>query len=110
MQIDILTPSPSTLIHHDPVPQTSGVLRVIRRNGELTAFDASKIEVALGKALLAVERGDGQASRRIHEIAAELAAQVTAALRRRLPQGGTVHIEDIQDQVELALMRAGHHK
>lgn len=27
-----------------------------------------------------------------------------------MPSGGTIHIEDIQDQVELALMRAGEHK
>jgi ribonucleoside-diphosphate reductase alpha chain len=118
MQTDILAPSstarPSS--PHNPVPpssppaQTVTTLRVIRRNGELTAFDADKIAVALGKAFLAVESVDGLASRRIHEIAAELTAQVAGSLRRRLPPGGTVHIEEIQDQVELALMRAGHHK
>ena len=113
MQTDILAPSstarPSS--PHNPVPlssppaQTVTTLRVIRRNGELTAFDADKIAVALGKAFLAVESGDGQTSRRIHEIAVELAAQVVGSLHRRLPPGGTVHIEDIQDQAELALMR-----
>lgn len=83
---------------------------VIRRNGKITAFDATKITVAITKAFLAVEGGPAAASRRIHETAKALTDDVAAALFRRLPGGGTVHIEDIQDQVELALMRAGHHK
>ena len=29
---------------------------------------------------------------------------------RRLHSGGTIHIEEIQDQVELELMRAGEYK
>ncbi len=85
-------------------------LRVIRRNGKLTGFDASKIRFAITKAFLAVEGGQAAASRRIHDTCAELAEQVVKALMRRLPTGGTIHIEDIQDQVELALMRGGHHK
>ena len=83
---------------------------VIRRNGKLTRFDASKISVAVTKAFLAVEGGQAAASTRIHETVRALTAQVLDALFRRLPDGGTVHIEDIQDQVELALMRNGHHK
>src|SRR5690606_1018047 len=62
------------------------------------------------KAFLAVEGGTAAASSRIHDTVARLTAQVTATFRRRLPSGGTLHIEDIQDQVELALMRAGEHK
>ncbi|APZ43837.1 ribonucleoside-diphosphate reductase subunit alpha [Acidihalobacter ferrooxydans] len=84
--------------------------RVIRRNGKLTHFDASKITVAMTKAFLAVEGGNAAASRRIHETVAHLTEQVVDSLCRRLPDGGTIHIEDIQDQVELALMRAGEHK
>ncbi|MGE0383570.1 MAG: ribonucleoside-diphosphate reductase subunit alpha [Gammaproteobacteria bacterium] len=87
-----------------------GEYRVIRRNGKLTAFDSNKITIALTKAFLAVEGGNAAASRRIHEITADLTTQVVAAITRRLPGGGTTHIEDIQDQVELALMRAGEHK
>ncbi|HWP00611.1 MAG TPA: ribonucleoside-diphosphate reductase subunit alpha [Methylococcus sp.] len=87
-----------------------GEVRVIRRNGKVTGFDASKISVAITKAFLAVEGGNAAASRRIHETVEELTDQVTKALLRRLPGGGTIHIEDIQDQVELALMRGGHHK
>ncbi|MHB1240857.1 MAG: ribonucleoside-diphosphate reductase subunit alpha, partial [Gammaproteobacteria bacterium] len=68
------------------------------------------ISVALTKAFLAVEGGTAAASRRIHETVERLTGQVATALTRHLPTGGTVHIEDIQDQVELALMRDGHHR
>jgi ribonucleoside-diphosphate reductase alpha chain len=89
---------------------TPGQYRVIRRNGKLTVFDHDKITVALTKAFLAVEGGSAAASTRIHETVQTLSDQVVRAITRRLPGGGTVHIEDIQDQVELALMRAGEHK
>jgi ribonucleoside-diphosphate reductase alpha chain len=74
------------------------------------AYDESKISVAITKAYLAVEGGNAAASSRIHESVAQLASQITAIFRRRMPSGGTIHIEDIQDQVELALMRTGEHK
>jgi ribonucleoside-diphosphate reductase alpha chain len=83
---------------------------VIRRNGELARFDAAKIHVAISKAFLAVEGSTSTDSRRIRETTDQLTGQVADGLFRRLPDGGTVHIEDIQDQVELALMRNGHHK
>jgi len=89
---------------------TPGRVQVIRRNGKVTHFDPNKIMVALTKAFLAVEGGNAAASSRVHDRVHELTGQVVAALTRRLPGGGTVHIEDIQDQVELALMRAGEHK
>jgi ribonucleoside-diphosphate reductase alpha chain len=87
-----------------------GALRVIRRNGKVTSFDASKIKVAMTKAFIAVEGGTAAASSRIHETVADLTEQVLQALRRRTADGGTVHIEEIQDQVELALMRSEHHR
>ena len=87
-----------------------GEYRVIRRNGKITAFDATKIAVAVTKAFLAVEGGSAAASKRIHETVDRLTHHVVEAITRRLSGGGTVHIEDIQDQVELALMRAGEHK
>ncbi|MDD3516909.1 MAG: ribonucleoside-diphosphate reductase subunit alpha, partial [Chromatiales bacterium] len=88
-----------------------GQHRVIRRNGKVTAFDASKITVAITKAFLAVEGGSAAASRRIHEIVEDLSRQVEDNLFRRASGSTvTVHIEDIQDQVELALMRSGNHK
>jgi ribonucleoside-diphosphate reductase alpha chain len=88
----------------------AGELHVIRRNGKVTTFDASKIAVAITKAFLAVEGGNAAASPRIHNTVKELTSQIIDALTRRNPEGGTVHIEDIQDQVELALMRSGEHK
>ncbi len=87
-----------------------GQFRVIRRNGKVTTFDDEKISIAMTKAFLAVEGGNAAASNRIHEIVKNLTEQVAFALTRRIPDGGTFHIEDIQDQVELALMRGGHQK
>ena len=89
---------------------TPGQVRVIRRNGKLTAYDPSKIKVAMTKAFLAVEGGGAAASARVHESVESLVSLIDQALKLRLPGGGTVHIEDIQDQVELALMRAGEQK
>ena len=83
---------------------------VIRRNGKVTAFDLGKISVAMTKAFINVEGGTAAASTRIHQIVESLTKQVVSALTRRMPDGGTVHIEDIQDQVELSLMRAGEQK
>jgi ribonucleoside-diphosphate reductase alpha chain len=87
-----------------------GQLRVIKRNGTVVPFEDSKISVAITKAFLAVEGGTAAASSRIHETVAKLTEMVSATFKRRMPSGGTIHIEDIQDQVELALMRAGEHK
>ena len=87
-----------------------GQLRVIKRNGTVVPFEASKISVAITKAFLAVEGGTAAASSRIHETVAQLTDMVEAIFMRRMPSGGTIHMEDIQDQVELALMRSGEHK
>ena len=84
--------------------------QVIRRNGGVTPLDATKITVALTKAFLAVEGNSAAASRRVHEIVAELADQFVGNLSRRADNGRTFHMEDIQDQVELALMRGEHHQ
>ena len=87
-----------------------GQLRVIKRNGTVVPYDDSKIAVAMTKAFLAVEGGTAAASSRVHDTVAQLSVQISEAFRRRMPSGGTVHIEDIQDQVELALMRSGEQK
>ena len=87
-----------------------GKLRVIKRNGTVVPYDESKIEVALTKAFLAVEGGTAAASSRVHDIVKNLTVQITETFKRRMPSGGTVHIEDIQDQAELSLMRNGEHK
>ena len=83
--------------------------KLIRRNGAVVGFEPAKITVAMTKAFLAVNGSQGAASARIRELVSGLTEAVVAALMRRQPQGGTFHIEDIQDQVELALMRSGEH-
>ncbi|SDX64428.1 ribonucleoside-diphosphate reductase alpha chain [Pseudomonas syringae] len=87
-----------------------GQLRVIKRNGTVVPYTDDKITVAITKAFLAVEGGNAAASSRIHDTVARLTEQVSATFKRRMPSGGTIHIEEIQDQVELALMRAGEQK
>jgi len=87
-----------------------GQLNVIKRNGTITTYDDSKIKVAITKAFLAVEGNTAAESDRIHEIVDLLAEQITNAFLRRMPTGANIHIEDIQDQVELSLMRAEKHK
>jgi len=101
---------PSTFVDDDKKPTQNPSYQVIRRNGDITPFDQSKIVVAMTKAFLAVEGEDASGSPRIHEIVNTLAAKVFRALVRHMPESGVIHIEHIQDQVELALMRAGEHK
>ncbi|TAJ76020.1 MAG: ribonucleoside-diphosphate reductase subunit alpha [Gallionellaceae bacterium] len=83
--------------------------KVIRRNGSVVSFEPSKVSIAMTKAFLAVNGGQGAASARVRELVEQLTAGVVNALVRRQPHGGTFHIEDIQDQVELSLMRSGEH-
>ena len=86
------------------------IYNVIRRNGKLTSFDKNKIAVAMTKAFLAVEGGQAAASSRVHETVERLSNLVVDTLTRRQPDGGTFHIEDIQDQVELSMMRNSEQK
>jgi ribonucleoside-diphosphate reductase alpha chain len=88
----------------------TAALQVIKRNGTLVGFDPAKISVAVTKAFLAVEGDEAAGSARIHDAVARVTNQVIQAISRRLKAGGKVHIEDIQDQVELALMRAEEQK
>ena len=83
-----------------------GKLRVIKRNGKVVAFEDDKIKVAITKAFLATETGNAAASDRIHKKVNELTESVVEVFQRRMPSGGTLHIEEIQDQVELQLMRS----
>ncbi|KRQ17118.1 ribonucleoside-diphosphate reductase subunit alpha [Bradyrhizobium manausense] len=85
-------------------------MQIIRRNGKVSPFDSAKIVVAMTKAFLAVEGTSAVASRRVHESVEQLTSEVVTALMRRAGEGRTFHIEDVQDQVELALMRSEHHK
>jgi ribonucleoside-diphosphate reductase alpha chain len=114
--------SPSSAPGFDVGPKFSGLAatgskvalnladyRIIRRNGAVVGFEPAKISIAVTKAFLAVSGGQGAASARVRELVERLTANVVAALVRRQPTGGTFHIEDIQDQVELSLMRSGEH-
>ena len=84
-------------------------IKVIRRNGAVVGFEPAKISIAMTKAFLAVAGGHGAVSARVRDLVVQLTDNVVSALVRRQPNGGTCHIEDIQDQVELALMRSGEH-
>ena len=83
-----------------------GKLRVIKRNGKVVQFEEDKIKVAVTKAFLANESGNAAASERIHRKVEDISADVQEVFKRRMPSGGTLHIEEIQDQVELQLMRS----
>ncbi|WP_434456320.1 ribonucleoside-diphosphate reductase subunit alpha [Stutzerimonas urumqiensis] len=104
-------PAPSAADSSQDLAATApGQLRVIKRNGTVVPYTDDKITVAITKAFLAVEGGNAAASSRIHDTVRRLTEQVSTTFKRRMPSGGTIHIEEIQDQVELALMRAGEHK
>ena len=91
-----------------PIP---GMLNVIRRNGTITPFDSEKIKVAITKVFLAIEGELNNANPEyIHDVASKITKCVNLALRRRHADGGIIHIETIQDQVELELVRSEHHK
>ncbi|EXT98891.1 ribonucleoside-diphosphate reductase, alpha subunit [Acinetobacter baumannii 25253_7] len=92
------------------ITSTPGQIQVIKRTGDVAAFDAEKISVAIGKAFLAGEGKQSADWSRIHDRITQLTEMVLNTFTRRLPSGGTIHIEEIQDQVELALMRTGEHK
>ncbi|MBP8902809.1 MAG: ribonucleoside-diphosphate reductase subunit alpha, partial [Thiobacillaceae bacterium] len=99
-------------VSHEESPPASPYAdhKIIRRNGAVVAFEPGKISIALTKAFIAVNGGQAAASARIRELVENLTNNVVSALIRRQPNGGTFHIEDIQDQVELALMRSGEHE
>ncbi|MGN8019741.1 ribonucleoside-diphosphate reductase subunit alpha [Phyllobacterium sp. 22229] len=99
-------------IRHGETQSTSAEpgYRVIRRNGSVTPFDPLKITVALTKAFLAVEGNVAAGSRRVHDVVEGLTTDIVTTLKRRSSEGRLFHIEDVQDQVELALMRSENHK
>jgi ribonucleoside-diphosphate reductase alpha chain len=113
----VTTPvSTGVLAAHTPIAsESSGVntlahYQIIRRNGGVVPFEPNKIAVAMMKAFLAVHGTQGAASASVRETVDGLTQQVIRALMRSRPGGGTFHIEDVQDQVELGLMRGGHHE
>ncbi len=110
--------APRATVHAATAPATSfaapssayEAFHIIRRNGAVVPFEPNKIAVALMKAFLAVHGTQGAASASVRETVDGLTESVVRALLRSRPGGGTFHIEDIQDQVELGLMRGGHHE
>lgn len=113
------TPAPTTARTAPPTLKDavsaapSGALaqyQIMRRNGAVVVFEPAKIAVAMMKAFLAVHGTQGAASASVREVVDELTQNVVRALMRSRPGGGTFHIEDVQDQVELGLMRSGHHE
>jgi ribonucleoside-diphosphate reductase alpha chain len=114
MQLATEAQQPSFVAQTGVVPATTSQseysdYKIIRRNGAVVHFEPAKIAVALTKAFLAVEGSHGAVSARVRDVVAQLTDAVVRTLVRRQPNGGTFHIEDIQDQVELSLMRAGEH-
>ena len=119
MQIALNTPSvrpSSTVTRHsangapDAAANPLNHYQIIRRNGAVVPFEPNKIAVAMMKAFLAVHGTQGAASASVREMVDGLTQAVIRALMRSRPGGGTFHIEDVQDQVELGLMRGGHHE
>lgn len=109
MQTDMLISEQNVV--NLPVSPKPGQLYVMRRDDRtLVPFNTEKIKIAITKAYLAVEGGNAAASRRVHEVVDELSDYVTKAVSRYLRTGGVIRVEEIQDQVELALMRHGYHK
>ncbi len=118
MQIALDTPVSTSSRHRDPGQDTAGSAaanplahyQIIRRNGAVVPFEPNKIAIAMMKAFLAVHGTQGAASASVRETVDGLTQAVIRALVRSRPGGGTFHIEDVQDQVELGLMRGGHHE
>jgi ribonucleoside-diphosphate reductase alpha chain len=104
--------APASLSALRPVPTASAYqgYQILRRNGAVVSFEPNKIAVALMKAFLAVHGTQGAASASVRETVDQLTESVVRGLLRSRPGGGTFHIEDVQDQVELGLMRGGHHE
>jgi ribonucleoside-diphosphate reductase alpha chain len=117
MQIDLTIPSTSSGLMNLHVDRAGAATvhplnhyQIIRRNGAVVPFEPNKIAVAMMKAFLAVHGTQGAASASVREVVEELTQNVVRALMRSRPGGGTFHIEDVQDQVELGLMRSSNHE
>ena len=105
------SPAPADMSHAEPPGgATLTHYQIIRRNGAVVPFEPQKIAVAMMKAFLAVHGTQGAASASVREVVDTLTQNVVRALVRSRPGGGTFHIEDVQDQAELGLMRGGHHE
>ena len=106
---NVMAPAADDTVHSSP-SSTLAHYQIIRRNGAVVPFEPNKIAVALMKAFLAVHGTQGAASASVREVVDSLTQAVVKALVRSRPGGGTFHIEDVQDQVELGLMRSSNHE
>ena len=106
----VATPAPQTRSESSPRSTALPNYQIIRRNGAVVPFEPNKIAIAMMKAFLAVHGTQGAASASVREVVESLTHTVVRALMRSRPSGGTFHIEDVQDQVELGLMRSDHHE
>ncbi|AUH51273.1 ribonucleoside-diphosphate reductase subunit alpha [Chromobacterium sp. ATCC 53434] len=110
MQLTTFEGQTAAELGREAAPQADfSLYKTIRRNGAVVPFEPVKISIAMTKAFLAVMGQQGATSASIRDKVAQLTEQVVNALMRRKPEGGAIHIEDIQDQVELSLMRFGEH-
>ena len=106
---DLILGEPGTPVASSADPRFAQ-FKLIRRNGSVVGFEPAKISIAMTKAFLAVNGGQGAGSARVRDQVVKLTDVVVGALLKRKPDGGAIHIEEIQDQVELALMRGGEHE
>ncbi len=98
---EVLEPIAEQNLSIELLTNKPGTLKTIKRNGKMVEFDQEKIKIAITKAFIAVEGNQAATSNRIHQQTESLTNQVMDVFKRRLPVGGTIHIEEIQDQVEL---------
>ena len=77
------------------------MLNVKKRDGNVVPFDLTKIENAIEKAFVAVNKVY------THEIIELLALKVTANFSDKVVEN-MIHVEDIQDSVEVVLIQAGY--
>ena len=88
---EVVTPTPGSM---PPLAEAAGSIvttlsqyTVIRRNGAVVGFEPGKISVAMTKAFLAVEGGQGAGSARVRELVSALTETVSGTLARRQPSG-----------------------
>lgn len=103
-------PTSQNVAPQNPTVQAKKTIKVIKRNGQVVPFDLSKISIALTKAFLQVEGGTAAASNRIHELTASLTTHVHEVLIQKYGENNALHIENVQDQVVVSLMRAGQYE
>src|SRR3546814_8306835 len=73
---------------------------IIRRNGVVVGFEPGKIAIAMTKAFLAVNGGQGAASARVRELVETLTAQVVNALVRN--RRSEEHTSELQSLMRIS--------